>query len=45
MDIKFNKVSFIYNEITPLEKEVLKDLNLEIKKNQISAIVGKCGSG
>ena len=45
MDIKFNKVSFIYNEKTPLEKEVLKDLNVEIKKNQISAIVGKSGSG
>lgn len=45
MDIKFNKVSFIYNEKTPLEKEVLKDLNFEIKKNQISAIVGKSGSG
>ena len=45
MDIKFNKVGYIYNEKTPLQKEVLKDLNLEIKKNQINAIIGKSGSG
>ncbi|MDD2181114.1 MAG: energy-coupling factor ABC transporter ATP-binding protein [Bacilli bacterium] len=45
MDIKFNKVGYIYNEKTPLQKEILKDLNLEIKKNQINAIIGKSGSG
>ncbi len=45
MDIKFNNVGFIYNEKTPLEKEVLKNLDLEIKKNKINAIIGKSGSG
>lgn len=45
MEIKFNKVGFIYNEKTPLKKEVLKDLDLEIKKSKINGIVGKSGSG
>ncbi len=45
MEIKFDNVGYIYNEKTPLEKEVLKDLDIEIKKNQINAIIGKSGSG
>ncbi len=45
MEIMFNKVGYIYNEKTPLAKEVLKNLNLEIKKGQINGIIGKSGSG
>lgn len=45
MEIKFENVGYIYNEKTPLEKEVLKDLNFAIKPNQINAIIGKSGSG
>ncbi len=45
MEIKFENVGYIYNEKTPLAKEVLKDLNIEIKPNQINAIIGKSGSG
>ncbi|MDD4547361.1 MAG: energy-coupling factor ABC transporter ATP-binding protein [Bacilli bacterium] len=45
MEIKFNNVGYIYNEKSSLEKEILKDLNLEIKSNQINAIIGKSGSG
>ena len=45
MEIKFNNVGYIYNEKSPLEKEILKNLNLEIKSNQINAIIGKSGSG
>jgi energy-coupling factor transport system ATP-binding protein len=45
MEIKFEKVGFCYNEKTPLKKEVLKDINLTIKKDKITGIVGKSGSG
>lgn len=45
MEIKFNSVGFSYNANSPLEKEVLKDINLEIKTNNINAIIGKSGSG
>ena len=41
-NIRLNKVSFRYNGSNKL---VLKDLNLEIPSNKITAIVGSSGSG
>ena len=40
--IKFKNVSFKYNE---KEDFILKNINFEIKKNQLTAIVGRTGSG
>lgn len=40
MDIAFHNVSFAYEK-----KEVLKDVNLEIKDRTFTALVGKSGSG
>lgn len=40
-NIKFNNVSFSYNS----GDEVLSDVNLEFKPGEITAIVGKSGSG
>jgi ATP-binding cassette subfamily B protein len=40
-DIKFDKVSFSYNE----ETTVLKNVSLEIKAGQVSALVGPTGAG
>jgi len=45
MDIRFKGVSHTYNEKTPMEVRVLQDIDLEIKKNQFTAIVGHTGSG
>ena len=45
MEIKFNDVSFSYLTNTILEVEALKNINLEIKKNQINALIGPSGSG
>ena len=45
MDIRFKGVNHIYNEKTPMEVRVLQDVDLEIKKNQFTAIVGHTGSG
>jgi energy-coupling factor transport system ATP-binding protein len=45
MEIKFNDVSFSYHLKTPLEKEVLKNIDLEIKNGKITGIIGKSGSG
>lgn len=45
MEIKFNNVSFSYNVKTPLEKEVLKNINIEIENGKINSIIGKSGSG
>lgn len=41
MEIKFNKVSFFYNE----NNYILKDLDLTIKEGKITSIIGKSGSG
>lgn len=45
MDIKFKGVSHVYNEKTPMEVRVLHNIDLNIKKNQFTAIVGHTGSG
>ena len=45
MEIKFNNVSFSYNVKSPLEKEVLKDINIEIENGKITGLIGKSGSG
>ena len=35
MEIKFNNVYFSYNKNTPIENEVLKNINLDIKEGKI----------
>ena len=45
MEIKLEQVSFTYQPNTPLEKEVLKNVNLTIPSDKITGIIGKCGSG
>lgn len=45
MEIKFENVGYTYNNNTPLAKEVLKNINIEIKKGMINCIIGKSGSG
>ena len=45
MEIKFNNVYFSYNKNTPIENEVLKNINLDIKEGKISSIIGRSGSG
>ena len=36
MEIKFEKVNFIYQPNTPLAKEVLQNINITIPENKIS---------
>lgn len=45
MDIKFNNVSYIYNEKTNDSKLGLSNIDLKIKKNMINGITGPSGSG
>ncbi|MCD6105419.1 MAG: ATP-binding cassette domain-containing protein [Thermosipho sp. (in: Bacteria)] len=45
MTIELKNVSFIYNKGTPLEKVVLKNVNLKIKQNDVIYLLGKTGSG
>ena len=45
MEIKFNQVLYCYNEQTPLQKEVLKDINIAIIEGKINGIFGKSDSG
>ncbi|MCQ2795464.1 MAG: ATP-binding cassette domain-containing protein [Bacilli bacterium] len=45
MQIKFNHVFFTYNADSPFKVEALKDINLELSENNITAIVGRTGSG
>lgn len=45
MEIKFNDVSFSYNVKSPLEKEILKNIDLEIENGKITGLIGKSGSG
>ena len=45
MEIKFNHVSYIYDEKTPLSKIGLANVDLQFKENKINGIVGSNGSG
>lgn len=45
MPIKFEDVSYIYNEKSPFSQDALKDINLEFYKDKFTAIVGRTGSG
>lgn len=45
MQISLKNISYTYNEKTPFEKKVLKDINLDIKSGSYIVIVGKTGSG
>ncbi|MEG2322704.1 MAG: ATP-binding cassette domain-containing protein [Bacilli bacterium] len=45
MEIKFNDVSYIYNEKTPLAKVALSNINLSFKEGMINGLIGKSGSG
>lgn len=45
MIIDLQNVSYIYNKGTPLEKVVLKNINLKITENSVIYIIGKTGSG
>lgn len=45
MAIKFEKVSFTYNQGTPFEYPALKDIEFKIEDNSFVALVGHTGSG
>lgn len=45
MQIKFNHVNFTYNVNSPFAVNALSDINLELNENNITAIVGRTGSG
>ena len=45
MQISLKNVSYIYNEKTPYEKEVLNNINLGIERGRYTVIIGKTGSG
>lgn len=45
MKIKFENVSFCYNNKLPYRKPILQDINLEINSNEFIGLVGPTGSG
>lgn len=45
MQIKFNHVFFTYNIDSPFSVNALTDINLDLNENNITAIVGRTGSG
>jgi len=45
MPIKFKKLSYVYSLDTPYQFQALKDIDLELKIGEITAIIGKTGSG
>jgi len=45
MEIRFNNVSFSYNEKLKSKKQALTNINLDIKKGKINGIIGRSGSG
>lgn len=45
MEIKYDNVTYIYNDKTPLKKVALKDISLAIKYSKVNALIGTSGSG
>lgn len=45
MDIRFEKVNYVYQPNTPFEQRALYDIDLEIKQGSYTALVGHTGSG
>lgn len=45
MKIEFKNVSFAYSGLTPVKKEVLKNISFKIDKNEFIALIGPSGSG
>ena len=45
MPITFSHLNYVYSPKTPLEYGALKDINLEIKDNSFTMLVGHTGSG
>lgn len=45
MDIRFEKVSYVYQPNTPFEQRALFDIDLAIKEGSYTALVGHTGSG
>ncbi|MEG1741805.1 MAG: ABC transporter ATP-binding protein, partial [Acetivibrio sp.] len=43
--VRFDKVSFTYDEGTPAETKVLKDVSFEIQQGETIALVGPTGAG
>ncbi len=43
--IRVCNLTYIYNKDTPFEKMAINEINLEIKNNSFSAIIGNIGSG
>ena len=45
MEIKYNNVTYVYNDKTPLKKVALKNINLTFKEGKVNALIGTSGSG
>lgn len=45
MEIKFNNVDYIYKKINYVDKEVLKNINIQFQKGKINGLIGPSGSG
>lgn len=45
MDIRFEKVNYVYQPNTPFEQRALYDIDLDIKQGSYTALVGHTGSG
>lgn len=45
MDIRFEKVSYVYQPNTPFEQRALYDIDLAIEEGSYTALVGHTGSG
>lgn len=45
MSITLKKVSYYYNQKTPSQRQVLKDIDLNIQKGEFIALIGETGSG
>ena len=45
MEIVFNKVSFVINKNTPLEKTILNDISFDIVEPGIYSFIGASNSG